>query len=126
MPWLTVSKKNDASPRQESHAQTVQRRRFGVEKVLPNQQDPRGKWTSNWQRPYVVKKAFSREVLEVLFGRIKIVGHVCLLKKGSKSWIEMTLNVHCSNIFIYIYVCKYELLCYLWYYYYTFSMKSLV
>ena len=63
---------------------------------------------------------------EVLFRRIKIVGHVWLLKKGSGSWIEMTSNVHCSNIFIYLYVCKYELICYIWYYYYTFSMKSLV
>ena len=30
-----------------------------LKKILPNQQDPRGKWALNWQGPYVVKKAFS-------------------------------------------------------------------
>ena len=29
-----------------------------LKKILPNQQDQRGKWASNWDGPYVVKKAF--------------------------------------------------------------------
>ena len=31
--------------------------------ILSNQQDPRRKWASNWQGPYVVKKAFSEWAL---------------------------------------------------------------
>ena len=30
-----------------------------LKKILPNQQDQRGKWTPNWDGPYVVKRAFS-------------------------------------------------------------------
>ena len=30
-----------------------------LKKILPNQQDQRGKWASNWDGPYVVKRAFS-------------------------------------------------------------------
>ena len=28
-----------------------------LKKILPIQQDPKGKWATNWQGPYVVKKA---------------------------------------------------------------------
>ena len=31
-----------------------------LKKILPNQQDQRGKWAPNWDGPYVVKRAFSR------------------------------------------------------------------
>ena len=35
-----------------------------VLKLIPqNRQNPRGKWSPNWEGPYVVKKAFSRGVL---------------------------------------------------------------
>ena len=30
-----------------------------LKRIPNNQQDPRGKWASNWEVPYVVKKAFS-------------------------------------------------------------------
>ena len=31
--------------------------------ILQNRQDCRGKWSPNWEGPYVVKKAFSKGVL---------------------------------------------------------------
>ena len=34
-----------------------------LKRILPNRQDPCGKWSPNWEGPYVVKKAFSREAL---------------------------------------------------------------
>ena len=34
-----------------------------LKKILPNQQDQRGKWAPNWNGPYIVKKAFSRGAL---------------------------------------------------------------
>ena len=37
-----------------------------LKKVLPNQQDPRGKWASNWQGPYMVMKAFSKGALTLM------------------------------------------------------------
>ena len=30
-----------------------------LKKILPNQQDQKGKWVPNWDGPYVVKRAFS-------------------------------------------------------------------
>ena len=30
-----------------------------LKRILQNRQDPRGKWSPNWEGPYVVKKAFS-------------------------------------------------------------------
>ena len=30
-----------------------------LKRILQNWQDPRGKWSPNWEGPYVVKKAFS-------------------------------------------------------------------
>ena len=33
-------------------------RDFVLKKILPNQQDQRGKWAPNWDGPYVVKRAF--------------------------------------------------------------------
>ena len=29
-----------------------------LKRILQNRQDPRGKWSPNWKRPYVVKKVF--------------------------------------------------------------------
>ena len=29
-----------------------------LKRILQNRQDPREKWSPNWERPYVVKKAF--------------------------------------------------------------------
>ena len=34
-----------------------------LKKILPNQQDQRGKWAPNWDGPYVVKRAFSGRAL---------------------------------------------------------------
>ena len=34
-----------------------------LKRILQNLQDPRGKWSPNWKRPYVVKNAFSRGAL---------------------------------------------------------------
>ena len=34
-----------------------------LKQILQNQQDPGGKWSPNWEGPYVVKKAFSRGAL---------------------------------------------------------------
>ena len=49
----------------QGHDKKVRPRQFKkddlvLRKILPNQQDPRGKWVLNWQGSYVVKKAFSR------------------------------------------------------------------
>ena len=30
-----------------------------LKRISQNWQDPRGKWSSNWEGPYVMKKAFS-------------------------------------------------------------------
>ena len=47
-----------------AHDKKVQPKQFQegelvLKQILQNQQDPRGKWSSNWEGPYVVKKAFS-------------------------------------------------------------------
>ena len=34
-----------------------------LKRIPQNRQDPRGKWSPNWEGPYVVKKAFSRGAL---------------------------------------------------------------
>ena len=34
-----------------------------LKRIPQNRQDPRGKWSPNWEGPYVVKKAFSRRAL---------------------------------------------------------------
>ena len=34
-----------------------------LKKILPNQQDQRGKWAPNWDGPYVANIAFSGEAL---------------------------------------------------------------
>ena len=34
-----------------------------LKKILPNQQDQKGKWAPNWDGPYVVKRAISRGAL---------------------------------------------------------------
>ena len=34
-----------------------------LKRILQNRQDPRGKWSPNWEGPYVVKRAFSGGVL---------------------------------------------------------------
>ena len=51
-----------------AHDKKVRPRQFRegdlvLKKILPNQQDQRGKWASNWDGPYVVKRAFSRGAL---------------------------------------------------------------
>ena len=51
-----------------AHDKKVRPRQFRegdlvLKKILPNQQDQRGKWTPNWDGPYVVKKVFSRGAL---------------------------------------------------------------
>ena len=52
----------------QAHDKKVQPRQFKegdlvLKKISPNQQNPRGKWTPNWQGSSVVKKAFSRGAL---------------------------------------------------------------
>ena len=47
-----------------AHDKKVRPRQFRegdlvLKKILPNQQDQRGKWSLNWDDPYVVKRAFS-------------------------------------------------------------------
>ena len=37
----------------------VQKRELVFKRIPQNRQDPRGKWSPNWEGPYVVKKAFS-------------------------------------------------------------------
>ena len=34
-----------------------------LKRIPQNKQDPREKWSPNWEGPYVVKKAFSRGAL---------------------------------------------------------------
>ena len=34
-----------------------------LKRIPQNRQDSRGKWSPNWERPYVVKKAFSGRAL---------------------------------------------------------------
>ena len=34
-----------------------------LKKILPNQQDQRGKWAPNWDGPYIVKRVFSKRAL---------------------------------------------------------------
>ena len=52
----------------QAHNKKVRPRQFKegelvLKKILPNQQDPREKWASNRQRPYMVKNAFSNGAL---------------------------------------------------------------
>ena len=52
----------------QAHNKKVRARQFKendlvLRRILPNQQDPRGKWVLNWQSPYMVKKAFSDRAL---------------------------------------------------------------
>lgn len=37
-----------------------------LKKILPIHTDPRGKWTPNYEGPYIVRKIFSREDLIIL------------------------------------------------------------
>ena len=51
-----------------AHDKKIQPRQFQkgelvLKRIPQNWQDPRGKWSPNWEGPYVVKKAFSREAL---------------------------------------------------------------
>ena len=51
-----------------AHDKKVRPRQFREEdlvlkKIISNQQDQRGKWVSNWDDPYVVKRVFSRGTL---------------------------------------------------------------
>ena len=40
-----------------------QKRKLVLKRIPQNWQDPREKWSPNWERSYVVKKAFSRGAL---------------------------------------------------------------
>ena len=47
-----------------AHDKKVRPRQFQegelvLKRIPQNRQDPRGKWSPNWEGPYVVKKAFS-------------------------------------------------------------------
>ena len=49
-----------------AHDKKVQPRQFQKEelvlkRILQNRQDPCGKWSPNWEGPYVVKNAFSKK-----------------------------------------------------------------
>ena len=51
-----------------AHNKKIQPRQFKMgdlvlRKILPNQQDPKGKWASKWQSSYIVKKVFSEGTL---------------------------------------------------------------
>ena len=51
-----------------AHDKKVRPRQFQKEELVlkripQNRQDPRGKWSPNWEGPYVVKKAFSEGAL---------------------------------------------------------------
>ena len=51
-----------------AHDKKVRPRQFQkgelvLKRIPQNQQDPRGKWSPNWEGPYVVKKAFSGRAL---------------------------------------------------------------
>ena len=58
MPWLVISAENEESIRQEGQASCVPRD-LVLKKVLSFAPDSRGKWTPNYEGPYVVKRAFS-------------------------------------------------------------------
>ncbi|XP_017980984.1 PREDICTED: uncharacterized protein LOC108663013 [Theobroma cacao] len=45
------------------HHRQFQEGELVLKRILPNQQDPRGKWMPNSEGPFVVKKAFSRGAL---------------------------------------------------------------
>ena len=52
----------------QAHDKKVHPRQFQegdlvLKKILPNQQDQRGKWAPNWDGLYVVKRAFLGEAL---------------------------------------------------------------
>ena len=52
----------------KAHDKKIQPRQFQegelvLKRIPQNWQDPHGKWSPNWERPYIVKKAFSGEVL---------------------------------------------------------------
>ena len=51
-----------------AHDKKIRSRQFQegelvLKRILQNRQDPHGKWSPNWEGPYVVKKAFSRGAL---------------------------------------------------------------
>lgn len=43
----------------KAHSRQFREGELVLKRILPNQHDPRGKWTPNWEGPFVVKKAFS-------------------------------------------------------------------
>ena len=52
----------------KAHDKKIRPRQFRegelmLKRIPQNRQDPREKWSSNWERPYLVKKAFSRGAL---------------------------------------------------------------
>ncbi|EOY10467.1 RNA-directed DNA polymerase (Reverse transcriptase), Ribonuclease H [Theobroma cacao] len=43
----------------KAHSRQFREGELVLKRILPNQHDLRGKWTPNWEGPFVVKKAFS-------------------------------------------------------------------
>ena len=41
----------------------IQEGKLMLKRIFQNRQNPRGKWSPNWEGPYVTKKAFSRGAL---------------------------------------------------------------
>ena len=50
---MRAHKKKRVRPRE------FQKRDLVLKKIIPLQKDFRGKWMSNWEGPYIVKKVFS-------------------------------------------------------------------
>ena len=61
--WPVVSKENDESSCKKIQPKQFQKGELVLKRIPQNQQDLRGKWSPNWERPYAVKKAFSKGAL---------------------------------------------------------------
>ena len=59
MSWAIISEKNEESIWQKGQTSWIQRRRPRAQEDHVFHIDSRGKWTPNFEGPYVVKKAFS-------------------------------------------------------------------
>ena len=57
--WTTVSKKNEESFRQKVRPREFREGDLVLKKILSFQSDSRGKWTPNYEGPYIVKRSFS-------------------------------------------------------------------
>ena len=63
MSWSVILEADMRAHNKKVHPRQFRERDLVLKKILPNQQDQRGKWAPNWDGPYVVKRAFSREAL---------------------------------------------------------------